>query len=516
MFDTRPRRRRDSTTPAEYGQKRMAFSEDTQQSIPHSINEVDDILSEPHSERPQDTGALIQIPQPNESMMTAKTSKDEAKDMEVTSEKETKFSESVNRKTIFPLKTDIDTLTDFLTKKVDELRPVTLDVPELPVRRALGPKSVNTDPVNSPVKMASSEKRNSYNEKVSGDPVKSAVSSSVLKHQRSLSANSKENRMVRSTTPTEEVKTASSGTDRARRTRGVSVNYAQPSLNKKLRRETETLVDAVIVPGSSKKRSGKDEENSAEIKIEPKQESPEDWKSVNEARVVFPLPDVVEIKLEEPQAISQASEGAKNEHAFTNILSHRKRRTSALFTTIPDLAAVGVFSAESEEAANERNRREKLQMDEARKDIFDFTLSSSPEPILLNKQALAARSQDTLPSISSNFGQSTSQRQPLIDPRSSEDRLKLSQAALIGERRRRRATLAGSTLTSSSEKAADNITQAIYKSRESINANTIRRTKSRNDDDSLGHGSSVQKGQSTTTAQEGKAERVERRRSMML
>ncbi|KAK6339046.1 hypothetical protein TWF696_009840 [Orbilia brochopaga] len=299
-------------------------------------------------------------------------------------------------------------------------------------RRALEPKSTNIVNINnSPVKLPTiADFEYIKKEKPSPrdrDPVKKAARIAA----KPIVVQGAENTM----TPEKAV-------ERNRRTRGVTVNYALPALNKKLRRESETLVDAVTG-------------------IQPKRRSvsnQDDALATNTAAT----------------ATTTAPSHEGDRKSFKSTIEDLERRASRMTIhhdapanpeaaekkTGADRTAAesGVSDREIRKIISERTSRERdLRLEQARKDIYEFTTSNSPDTAEATRKTSGERHSLTAAatsaaSIGGSHQRRTSGGIPTIgigskregESRASTSNLK-SASDLLEERRRRRATLGGAT-----------------------------------------------------------------------
>ncbi|KAK6338281.1 hypothetical protein TWF730_002346 [Orbilia blumenaviensis] len=129
--------------------------------------------------------------------------------------------------------------------------------PPVETRRALEPKSTNAHVGISPVTLPTAADF----EYVKKDKPSPRDRDTVKKSTGRISSKPIVMQGIENTGTEEKA----AGTERSRRTRGVAVNYALPALNKKMRRDTPALVDAVTNTKSRRRTSTAEDENVEDI-----------------------------------------------------------------------------------------------------------------------------------------------------------------------------------------------------------------------------------------------------------
>ncbi|KAF8248313.1 hypothetical protein K440DRAFT_257630 [Wilcoxina mikolae CBS 423.85] len=224
------------------------------------------------------------------------------------------------------------------------------NIPSLAARKALGPKSTNADPANSPIKIAarSEQKDPEHPEK---QKISEKLPPTTTRIYRSNSVRDKD------TPPPESDPTATGGTATgraARRTR-PSVSYAEPSLRVKMRRAETGFVDAVTGEGKVRRTTPVSEPSSArkkslvEDEIVVKSEENDcagtsKWmdlpshKSTEEPQGVTKSPTILneEEGEEEEERKTRRRESAYEGQPIlpSSVMTSRKRRTSSLVTSL--------------------------------------------------------------------------------------------------------------------------------------------------------------------------------------
>ncbi|KAA8895189.1 hypothetical protein FN846DRAFT_970749 [Sphaerosporella brunnea] len=221
-------------------------------------------------------------------------------------------------------------------------------IPTLSARKALGPKSTNSDTVNSPIKIAS------HNDQKEDDyPVKEKISeklpSVTARTYRSSALRDKDTPPPESD-PSTAITTA---TGRAARRNRPAVSYAEPKLNSKMRREENGLMDAVTGEGKVRRASFVKKKTSKEDIVVKTEEEEEEKPLSSRPRVHFDKPieqgPRERIKkarsasgeiIDEPDRARIKKSRTENEDTDqpqSAFLSSRKRRTSALITPFAGL-----------------------------------------------------------------------------------------------------------------------------------------------------------------------------------
>ncbi|KAF3936412.1 hypothetical protein ABW19_dt0202913 [Dactylella cylindrospora] len=449
MFDIRPRRRRDSSTvdslvienkssnahtsqveeentlvPKESNKRKYP---DTVESVP-ALDDIEDRIVPP---RLSDIEEVFSSPFPEIEERTSKLPEGlkefKDSDADVPSKSEVQKNSS-------PIKLDVASASRFVSthrrslenvRELNQLQPVSLP-PPAETRRVLEPKSTNIVNINnSPVKLpTAADFEYVKKEKPTPrdrDPVKKA-SKFVAKP---IIVQGSENTM----TPEKNV-------ERNRRTRGVTVNYALPALNKKMRRETETLVDAVTG-------------------IQPKKRSVNDDTSRDNTPAATPATrntesDRKSLKLDLEDLERRTSKMTIHHDAQVDSEPTQRKRSSIGSERL----APGVSERELRRMMADRATRERdPRLEEARKDIFEFTQTSSPEQPEINRRASGDRTTLIGSGVTSSHSRRTSGGASLIatstrkegDAKTAPSANLKSATELLEERRKRRATLAGTT-----------------------------------------------------------------------
>ncbi|KAJ6264335.1 hypothetical protein Dda_0480 [Drechslerella dactyloides] len=457
MFDIRPRRRRDSTNVESLiasGSK----TEEQQRSnagAKEAVKRKYPDITEPIVAREEfeDRIAAPRLSDVNEVSLSPKPVTEDATTVPQPAEKlkEAKDSgaEATSRAPPSPYRVDLANASRFVTsnrrslENVQELAraqaqaPEPAPVPAAEPRRALEPKSTNlVNMNNSPVKLPTiADFEYVKKEKPSPrdrDPVKKT--SRIV--GKPIVVQGAENTL----TPEKAV-------ERNRRTRGVTVNYALPALNKKLRRESETLVDAVTG-------------------IQPKRRSTSNFDDVSKDASAASTP---------ANAVTSGAANTGIPHegdkkSYKSTIEDLERRASRM--SIHHDAPAGAEPVERKAAESglsdrdlrkiiaERTSRERLE--QARKDIYEFTTTNSPDAAepprktSSDRHSLPASSSSNVAAAAANIGGSHQRRTsggiPTIgigsrregESRASTSNLK-SANDLLEERRRRRASLGGAT-----------------------------------------------------------------------
>ncbi|KAK6517304.1 hypothetical protein TWF281_003963 [Arthrobotrys megalospora] len=209
------------------------------------------------------------------------------------------------------------------------------------------------------------------------------------------------------------------GGERSRRTRGVAVNYALPALNKKMRRDSEALVDAVT--GIKQRRRTSTADDGAVEDIE---------RRTSKMSIHYDLkPD---------------TEAAEPRH-------------------IPDRSGSKMSERELEKMMTEKVRDRETRMREARKDLYEFTTADSSSTDAVDMARRTSLGRDSLSAVPVGGSHqrrtsgglaggisaiSTSKREG--EKAASSGGVK-SASDIIEERRRRRATLAATGASTTGE-----------------------------------------------------------------
>ncbi|KAK6351758.1 hypothetical protein TWF718_004904 [Orbilia javanica] len=263
-------------------------------------------------------------------------------------------------------------------------------------RRALEPKSTNVHVGLSPAKLPTVADF----EYVKKDKTSPRDRESVKKASR---ISSKPIVVLGAENPTVEEKAA--GGERSRRTRGVAVNYALPALNKKMRRDTEALVDAVT--GIKPRRRTSTAEDGAVEDIEKR--------------------------------TSKMS------------IHYDAKRESERFRNVPDRSGSRMSEQELEKMMTEkvrdtegdRDREREARIRETRKDLYEFATANSSATDALDiarRTSLGSHQRRTSGGLS-GISALTSGKQDGDKMTAPSGNVK-SASDIIEERRRRRATLA--------------------------------------------------------------------------
>ncbi|KAK6535180.1 hypothetical protein TWF694_001652 [Orbilia ellipsospora] len=242
----------------------------------------------------------------------------------------------------------------------------------------------------------------------------------------------------------ENTMTPEKGVERNRRsTRGVTVNYALPALNKKMRRESETLVDAVTGIQQPKRRAS----------------TAEDSKESSAATTPAATPlegDKKSLKTGLEDIERKTSKMSIHPDARTETQQAEKRSSSTgerISMTDRDIRKLIV-----DKMAKERDAR----LEEARKDIYAFTSSSSPDATESNRRSSTERLSLSGTGVTSGSHQrrtsggittigigSGVRKEGEAKTSTSTNTSVKSASDLLEERRRRRASLGGSGAMSS-------------------------------------------------------------------
>ncbi|EPS37157.1 hypothetical protein H072_9240 [Dactylellina haptotyla CBS 200.50] len=314
-------------------------------------------------------------------------------------------------------------------------------------RRILEPKSTNIVTLNnSPVKLpTAADFEYVKKDKISPKDREPAKKSSKI-IAKPIIVQGAENTM----TPEKTV-------ERNRRTRGVTVNYALPALNKKMRRETETLVDAVTGIQQPKRRSVANTEDSS----------------------AAPTPAAT--PLEGERKILKTNLEDLERRTSKMSIHHDGQLESELVEKKATAERSGMSERDIRKRMAERTSRDReARLEETRKDIYAFTSSSSPDATELGgRRSSGDKHSLTGSAISGSHQRRTSVSNGIAtigigsgvrkegeirasSSTSSSANLK-SASDLLEERRRRRATLGGSTSSSASSSLS-----ADTKSRKSV------------------------------------------------
>ncbi|KAI9778742.1 MAG: hypothetical protein M1835_004852 [Candelina submexicana] len=320
-----------------------------------------------------------------------------------------------------------------------------------PGRKALGPKSVNTDPISSPTKTSKAividqiadlkkdAARKAGSKDRSRDKKPSITATKVTKSQaqkaeplnvtideQEPSPETPAGLYLRSpvtsepsvarpkshdTPPPADLTSAGdsvNGASRPSRRPRASVSYAEPSLNTKMRRPTQELVDAVIGGGRNQRTSGiSHERGRSESEFPGSAINREKLRTVVIKKEVEPEPPWKSLPLEpssqDQKILAEAMSplgtkaGSTPEALPSSIMTQRGRRASTLHkqppsdvsdletnqrpTSSASAAAISALIAGSKKISRENDRRkDDLGLDEAleKLDIYDFQDSSSP------------------------------------------------------------------------------------------------------------------------------------------
>jgi hypothetical protein len=278
-------------------------------------------------------------------------------------------------------------------------------------RKALGPKTTNTDLANSPRKTAKPPlfEESSSNKR---DPAKKDLLRERVRERRSEVVPSKQfvepdladvnieqepetpaaldlfsppesgssaiRPESRDTPPPPDLGQGAEGLRPSRRARG-SVSYAEPNLRDKMRRPTKELVDAVTGEGKTQRLSMVKLENDAPTtatKIKEEAGSSDDWKkmpSASAANVYSKSPLVDRVASREPAAEVITSERQRRRASLnlsTGVEPPRSGSSSAI-------SALLVGSRKTKQESKEQVKpKDALEDAMAKLDIYDFTGSS--------------------------------------------------------------------------------------------------------------------------------------------
>ncbi|KAF3924175.1 hypothetical protein ABW21_db0200148 [Orbilia brochopaga] len=306
-------------------------------------------------------------------------------------------------------------------------------------RRALEPKSTNIVNINnSPVKLpTSADFEYVKKEKLSPrdrDPVKKSariVAKPIVVHGA------------------ENTNTPEKVVERNRRTRGVTVNYALPALNKKLRRESETLVDAVTG-------------------IRPQRRSIYSMDTglglcdCKDGQCIHPATEEdIRIAEQEVEEVRRCAARLSIHRDALAKAAAAEKNADPKSDTKETVAGSRGSEREVRRLTTERAGRERdPRLEQARKDIYEFTTSNSPDIAEATRRTSGDRTSLTATTTSAaSIGGSHQRRtsggiptigigsKRSIEERASTGSLK-SATDLLEERRRRRASLGGTTGTS--------------------------------------------------------------------
>ncbi|KAG0634543.1 hypothetical protein HOY80DRAFT_1059790 [Tuber brumale] len=209
-------------------------------------------------------------------------------------------------------------------------------------RRALGPKSTNSDPANSPLKQASIASALGKDEKGYGKPEKVDLPPPLMKAYRSSHTRDAD-------PPPPDTEQATNV--RASRRAKSGVNYALPNLRDKMRRD-DRAAEAARGEGRTQKRSAtgrsRSKESVVESELKVKREDPEDADDEDQWLNLPPMPPPTQTsRLEEdlrkhkergiggllerkPSRERERREKDLESGLPPSVISQRKRRTSSL------------------------------------------------------------------------------------------------------------------------------------------------------------------------------------------
>ncbi|KAF3905763.1 hypothetical protein AA313_de0203329 [Arthrobotrys entomopaga] len=242
----------------------------------------------------------------------------------------------------------------------------------------------------------------------------------------------------------ENTMTPEKGVERNRRsTRGVTVNYALPALNKKLRRESETLVDAVTGIQQPKRRTSTAEDSKEN--------------SVATTPAVTPLEgDRKSLKTGIEDIEQKTSKMSLQQDTRAEAQPAEKRSSST--GERASMADRDIRKFIADRMAKERDAR----LEETRKDIYAFTSSSSPDATEAIRRSSTERlSLSGTVTTSSSHQRRTSggittigigsgvRKEGETKTATSSNTSVKSASDLLEERRRRRASLGGSAAMAS-------------------------------------------------------------------
>ncbi|KAK6499247.1 hypothetical protein TWF506_003874 [Arthrobotrys conoides] len=281
------------------------------------------------------------------------------------------------------------------------LAPALALAPSAESRRALEPKSTNVHVGLSPAKLPTVADF----EYVKKDKTSPRDRESVKKASR-ISSKPIIVQGVENTTVEEKV----TGAERSRRTRGVAVNYALPALNKKMRRDTEALVDAVT--GIKPKRRTSTAEDGTVDDIE---------RRTSKMSIHYDA----KRESERPRNIPDRSGSRMSEQELEKMMTEKIRDT---------------------DGDREREREREARIREARKDLYEFTTanSSTTDAIdIARRTSLGSHQRRTSGGLAGISAISSSNKDSDKATTSSTSSGNVKSASdIIEERRRRRATLA--------------------------------------------------------------------------
>ncbi|KAF3275090.1 hypothetical protein TWF970_007529 [Orbilia oligospora] len=276
-------------------------------------------------------------------------------------------------------------------------------------RRALEPKSTNVHAGLSPAKLPTVADFEYVKKDKTSPRDRESVKKASRLSSKPIVVQGVENAMI------EEKVT---GAERSRRTRGVAVNYALPALNKKMRRDTEALVDAVT--GIKPKRRTSTAEEGAVEDIEKRTSKMSIHYDTNR-------------ETERPRNIPDRSGSRMSEQELEKMMTEKIRDTDG-----------------------DRDRERAARIREARKDLYEFTTANSSATDALDiarRTSLGSHQRRTSGSLSGISAISSSKREGDKTATSSTSSGNVKSASdIIEERRRRRATLAatGTSATTAS------------------------------------------------------------------
>ncbi|RVD81221.1 uncharacterized protein DFL_009095 [Arthrobotrys flagrans] len=436
MFDVRPRRKRNSNSSESLIAERVpvsSFNSDLQAGAAASPQKRkwDSVLTT------EELGAILRSPMvkdsdlmrpatppstdPEEVKMTlSTTSGKEAKDTDTDAPLKKESTSAAS-----PVKLDLATASRFLSsnrKSLENVRDLVnqptpelepTPEPELQVesvpsptlaplaesRRALEPKSTNVHVGLSPAKLPTVADFEYVKKDKTSPRDRESVKKASRMSSKPIVVQGVENTMV-------EEKAA--GAERSRRTRGVAVNYALPALNKKMRRDTEALVDAVtgIRP---KRRTSTAEEGAVE--------------DIERRTSKMSIHHDAKREAERPRNIPDRSGSRMSEQELDKMMTEKVR-----------------------DAEGGRDREREARIREARKDLYEFTTANSSATDALDiarRTSLGSHQRRTSGGLSgiSAISSSTRDGDKMTSAPASSGNVK-SASDIIEERRRRRATLA--------------------------------------------------------------------------
>ncbi|KAK6510024.1 hypothetical protein TWF481_004737 [Arthrobotrys musiformis] len=299
------------------------------------------------------------------------------------------------------------------------LGPAPVLVSQVESRRALEPKSTNVHVGLSPAKLPTVADF----EYVKKDKTSPRDRESVKKASR-ISSKPIVVQGIENDTAVEEKVV---GAERGRRTRGVAVNYALPALNKKMRRDTEALVDAVT--GIKPKRRTSTADDGAVEDIERRTSK-------------MSIHHDAKRETGRPRDIPDRSGSRMSEQELEKMMTERVRDTET-----------------------ERDRDRDARMREARRDLYDFTTANSSATEALDitrRTSLGSHQRRTSGGLAGISAISASKRdgeKPTTTTSASSTASATgnvkSASDIIEERRRRRATLAATGTSTTTATAGE-------------------------------------------------------------